>query len=145
MKVFEKTFEIRWADLDPNFHLRHSAYADLCAATRFQYLASIGYTMEKFAKIKIGPVIFKETTSYIREVLPNDSVKVNCKIAGLSKDGRKWKMFHEIFRESDNKLSATIEIDGAWLDVVQRKVVSPPDDLKTIMTTLPQTDQFVEL
>lgn len=145
MEVFEKTFEIRWADLDPNFHLRHSAYADLCAATRFQYLASIGFTMERFAKIKIGPIIFKETTCYLKEVLPNERVRVNCRVAGLSEDGRKWKMFQELFRSSDDKLAATLEIEGAWFDITQRKVVPPPGDLKETMSSLPRTDNFIDL
>lgn len=145
MEVFEKKFEIRWSDLDPNFHLRHTAYGDMCAATRFHYLASIGFTMEQFAKLKVGPILFKETITYIKEVLPNDSVRVNCRIAGLSEDGRKWKMFQEIFRDSDGKLSATLEIDGAWFNIVDRKVAQPPEHLKEIMKSLPKTDSFVDL
>ncbi|MCJ8275576.1 MAG: thioesterase family protein [Bdellovibrionales bacterium] len=142
MKFYEKTFEIRWADLDPNFHLRHTAYGDMCAATRFQYLASLGFTIERFAEIKVGPVIFKETISYLKEVRPNDRVRVNCQICGLSEDGRKWKMFHEIFRESDGEMSATLEIDGAWLDIVKRKIAPPPEDLKQKMNAQPRPDNF---
>jgi acyl-CoA thioester hydrolase len=142
MEFFEKTFEVRWSDLDPNFHLRHTAYADMCAATRFQYLASLGFTMKKFAEIKVGPVIFKENISYLKEVSPNDRVRVNCQVAGLSEDGRKWKMFHQIFRESDGEIAATLEVHGAWLDIVKRKVSMPPEDLQKIMSEQPRPDNF---
>ena len=32
--IFTHTVEVRWSDLDANQHMRHSAYADLCVASR---------------------------------------------------------------------------------------------------------------
>lgn len=40
-EVFEQEYHVRWSDLDPNMHMRHTAYADLCATTRFSYLESL--------------------------------------------------------------------------------------------------------
>ena len=141
-EVFEQEFHIRWSDLDPNMHMRHTAYGDLGAATRFAYLNSLGFTMKKFAELKIGPIIFTENLSYMAEVLPGDRVKVNVRISGLSKAGHKWKMHQEFFRVSDGKLAATLDITGAWFDVVQRKVSKPPEILHEKMEALPKTDGF---
>lgn len=47
-EVYFLEFHVRWSDLDPNMHLRHTAYNDMCAATRFSYLESLGFTMAKF-------------------------------------------------------------------------------------------------
>ena len=145
MDVFEQEFSVRWSDLDPNFHMRHSAYTDLCAATRFSYLESLGMTHQKFAEMKIGPILFNENMSYFNEVRPNDKVIVNVKISGQSKDGRKWKMRHEIKRKSDGKLAAQLEVSGAWFDVVNRKVTTAPATLLEKVESLPRTEDFQEL
>ena len=39
MDVYSKKVEIRWSDLDPNFHLRHSVYYDWGAYTRISFLS----------------------------------------------------------------------------------------------------------
>ncbi len=144
-EVFNQEFHIRWADLDPNGHMRHSAYADLCATTRFDYLDSLGFTMKKFNELRIGPIIFNENIHYLSEVLPGDSVVVNIKVNGLSEDGRKWKMFHQVMKKSDGKVAATIEISGAWFDLVKRKVTFPPEILQEKIKQIPKTEDFKTL
>lgn len=141
-EVFSQIFHVRWSDLDPNLHMRHTSYLDLCAATRFSYLEHLGFNMQKFAELKVGPVIFSEHIKYLSEVRAGEKVRVNVRIAGLSEDGLKWKMHQEIFKESDGKLAATLEIAGAWFDVVKRKLQVPPDILKSKMNQLPKTEDF---
>ena len=144
-KIFEREFHVRWSDLDPNFHMRHSAYADLCAATRFDYLGSLGFTMEKFNELRMGPIIFNESLNYFKEVRSGDQVRVNVQISGLSKDGRKWKMHQEMFRASDDQLVATLDISGAWFNLVTRKVAEPPALLRDQVETVPRTADFKEI
>ena len=36
-------FDVRWADLDPNQHVRHTAYADYGTHVRMSWLASAGF------------------------------------------------------------------------------------------------------
>ena len=143
--IFEQEYHVRWSDLDPNMHMRHTAYADLCAATRFSYLESLGFTMEKFAELKIGPIIFNENVSYLSEIRSGEKVMVDVRIAGLSEDGRKWKMVQRVRRKSDGKMAATLEILGAWFDVVERKVTTAPEILQSKMDQLPKTEDFKTL
>ncbi len=144
-EVFTHEYHVRWSDLDPNMHMRHTAYADMCAATRFAFLDSLGFTSKKFAEIKTGPIIFKEEINYLSEVRGGDKVRVNVRISALSKKGHKWKMFHEMFRVSDGKMAATLEISGAWFSLTDRKVVLPPQDLHATVEKLPKTDDFQEI
>ncbi len=144
-EVFSQSFHVRWSDLDPNLHMRHTAYLDVCAATRFSYLENLGFDMRKFSELQVGPVIFSEYIQYKSEVLAGDKVRVNVRIAGLSEDGRKWKMHQEIFKESDGKLAATLDISGAWFSLVKRKLQEPPEILKSKMNQLPRTDDFQKL
>lgn len=40
--AYRLSFIPRWADLDPNRHLRHTAYADYATPVRFSYLTENG-------------------------------------------------------------------------------------------------------
>ena len=44
MTEYKKKVEIRWSDLDPNFHLRHSVYYDWGAFVRMSFLTEHGLT-----------------------------------------------------------------------------------------------------
>lgn len=46
MEQFSKEIQIRWSDLDPNFHLRHSVYYDWGAWCRVEFLNEFGLTAE---------------------------------------------------------------------------------------------------
>lgn len=59
MKYIKK-IELRWSDLDPNFHLRHSAYYDFGAYCRISFLHEHGVTAKVMHENKIGPVLFRE-------------------------------------------------------------------------------------
>lgn len=143
-KIYECSFEVRWSDLDANFHVRHSAYADYCASARVYCLADAGFPLEKFAKVQIGPILFKETLQYLKETPANVHVKVNMAIAGRSADGRKWRIRHELFRSSDNAKVAVVEVEGAWMSTALRKIVIPPPDLATAFDDVARTADFAE-
>lgn len=139
---YEKTFEVRWSDLDANFHVRHSAYADYCATTRLLCLSENGFSMGQFAQENVGPVLFKETLNYLKEIPADTQVKVNVQITGLSQDGRKWKIRHEIFRTIDGARSAIVEVEGAWMSTRLRKIVEPPPALKLVFEQMKKSSDF---
>ncbi|MBI3718876.1 MAG: hypothetical protein HY252_09835, partial [Sphingobacteriales bacterium] len=49
-----KLVEVRWADLDPNFHVLHSKYYDFGAYIRMSYLTENGITPEALSQHHIG-------------------------------------------------------------------------------------------
>lgn len=144
-EVFSQEYHVRWSDLDPNFHVKHTSYADLCATVRTEYLEFIGMGIFELGKLKIGPVLFSEYIQYRNEIRPSDKIIVNVAIGGLSDDGRKFRMCHEIFRKSDGALAATLEIKGAWFDLEKRKVTVPPQFILEKMSTLPRSKDFVKI
>ena len=133
---FTKTFEVRWSDLDPNVHVRHSAYPDYCAAARIDLLNKHGFGMHKFAELQLGPVLFKETTCFLKELLANDRVKVNMTVAEMSDTGHKWTIHHELFRESDGEKVATVTVEGAWMSMKLRKITPPPEELLKVFESI---------
>ena len=57
---YSKTYEVRWADMDPNRHLRHSVYLDYAAQTRVALFSDYGLPIDEIAKMGLGPILFRE-------------------------------------------------------------------------------------
>jgi len=59
---FEVKFNTKWSDFDPNRHMRHTAYNDYAAEVRVRFFQEHGLSINEFAKLNIGPILFKEET-----------------------------------------------------------------------------------
>lgn len=132
MEPYSKTFDIRWADLDPNLHMRHTAYNDYAAHVRLCFLSDKGFDLKKFNQLGMGPVLFREETKYFKEVFSGDQLTVAVVVDSVSPDGRKWTIKHELTNSQGTKV-AEITVDGAWLDLKTRKIVAPPPELMAAM------------
>jgi acyl-CoA thioester hydrolase len=140
---FSMPIALRWADLDPNGHVRHSVYYDWGAMARIAYLDGRGVGLAWMAKNQIGPVLFREEARFLHEVRWGDQLQIDLSLAAASNDGRKWRMRHRILRGAD--VVTTIEIDGAWLDLRARRIVVPPDDIVRAFAGVARADDFAVL
>jgi acyl-CoA thioester hydrolase len=141
--LFTLPIPIRWADLDPNGHVRHSVYYDWGAAARITFLEGKGVGVAWMARQGVGPVLFREEARFQRELRFGDQLEVDLRLAAASPDGRKWRMRHRILRGAE--LTATIEVEGAWLDLRARKIVVPPAELVLACEALARTEDFAAL
>ena len=141
MQSFSTKVEIRWADLDPNFHVLHSKYFDFGAYCRMCFLTKNGITVPLMQEYNIGPIIFREECLFKREINFGDEVTITLKLHKLSEDYRKWTMVHELLLGADT-LAAEITVDGAWMDTKIRKVASPPEAFKKGFDAIPKTGNF---
>lgn len=137
-----KDVEIRWSDLDPNFHLRHSVYYDYGAYCRINFLFDTGITEEVMRQHAIGPVLFREECFFKSEIKFGDKISISLKLRFVTADFRKFSMVHEIFKNG-NELAALLIIDGAWMHTERRKIVSPPQIVIDSLDKIPKTDDFV--
>ena len=144
MQNFQKQFDVIWADLDPNRHMRHTAYNDYAAQVRVAFMDDNGIGFDEMEKLHLGPVLFREETLFLAEVRMGEHITVDLQIAGLSLDGERWKMVHQVFK-SDGALSAVITVEGAWIDMVKRKLKPPPENLVSKLNELPKTADFREI
>src|SRR6478672_2850852 len=101
MKEFIKTLEVRWSDLDPNFHMLHSRYYDIGAYCRMSYMVDNGLSQELMAAQHIGPILFREECIFKRELRFGDSVKVDVEITKATPDFARWSMVHQIWKNED--------------------------------------------
>jgi acyl-CoA thioester hydrolase len=126
------TYHVRWAEMDPNGHMRHSAYADFAADQRVAFLGQKGFDLRKFAELRLGPILFREETKFLKEVHLGEAIRVDGRVASLSEDGSRWTIVHTLYK-ADGRVAATVTVDGAWLDLDKRKLRLPPPELADIM------------
>lgn len=141
MEQYSKKVEIRWADLDPNFHVLHSKYYDFGAYCRMAFLTTHGMTPANMTAHNIGPIIFREECIFKREIRFGDELEVFLKLSKCNEDASRWSMVHELWINGDT-LAARINIDGAWIDTKLRKLAIPPSIFKTGFDLIPKTADF---
>lgn len=138
---FVKEFEVKWADLDPNRHMRHTAYNDYAAHMRVKILEEVGLSMPKLEEWKMGPILFREETIFHREVGMEGAIKITASLIKARKDASRWSFIHEMFREDGIK-AATITVDGAWIDLMKRKLTAPPTNVAELFLNIPRDSKF---
>jgi acyl-CoA thioester hydrolase len=144
MEIFSMPVQLRWSDLDPNFHLRHSVYYDWAAMCRIDYLNQKGLTPAVLQKLQFGPIIFREECVFRKEIKYGDTIQINLKLAKGRRDYSRWTIIHEIKKQED-VLCAVVTIDGAWLNIVERKLFIPPAEVAAVFAQMPVGDDFLWL
>lgn len=141
---FKVNFTTKWADFDPNRHMRHTAYNDYAAEVRVRYFFKNNLSINQFAKLNIGPILFHEETFFYKEIHMGESITINLELEGISKNAERWRFRHLVYNEK-NKLAAEIKVYGAWIDLVKRKLTIPPQKFHTIFSKLEKSENFKEI
>ena len=136
-----KKVEIRWSDLDPNYHLRHSVYYDFGAYCRMCFLFDNNITDQYMRQQRIGPILFREECSFKREIIFGDDISITLQLKSVSADFRKFSMVHHIYK-NDAALAAVLTIDAAWMHTGLRKVIAPPQEVIQTIEVLDKTKDF---
>lgn len=139
---FSKKVSLRWSDLDPVGHIRHSVYYDLCASMRLEMLAQIGLSVQEMQTLGMGPVLFQESCQFRRELRFGDDITLSFKLKGLPSDLSRFAFRHEFYR--GDTFCARLEVTGAWIDTRKRKLTLPPPAFAEKFALLPKTDDFSE-
>jgi len=141
---FQISFNTKWSDFDPNRHMRHTAYNDYAAEVRVRYFQEHGLSINKFAILNIGPILFKEETAFLKEIHIGENITVNMTLEESSKGLERWKFSHQILNEK-GKLSAEVKVYGAWIDLQKRKLTGLPSAYQHIFYDLPKSENFKEI
>lgn len=132
MEAILQRMQVRWADLDPNFHLRHSVYYDWGAMCRIEFLNKAGLSWKRMQQLQIGPIILREECIFKKEIRPDDVVTIDINLIKAKKDYSRFTIRHKIKKEP-GIISAILTVDIAWLNVLTRKLaVLPQEDIKLL-------------
>jgi len=74
----------------------------------------------------------------------SERVAIELRIAGLSEDGSRFRIRHDLYKE-DGRHAAAHEVTGAWFDMKTRKLMQPPAALAEIFRNLTHSDDFAEI
>jgi len=143
MEQYLKPIEIRWADLDPNFHLRHSVYYDYAAYCRICFLEEHGLSVSLMEQLHFGPILFREEAVFRKEVRWGDKLTIDLQLTKSRKDFSRWSIRHQLFK-NENLLSAVITVDGAWINTKERKLATPPAHITDVFGKMPRSVDFIE-
>src|SRR3569832_720109 len=127
MDIFTLPVQVRWSDLDPNFHLRHSVYYDWGAMCWVAYLDKTGLTWQRMYQLQIGPIIFREECIFRREIRPGDPVTIDLKLLKAKKDFSRFTIQHTIMKNPET-VSAILTVDIAWINGLTRKLAVLPEE-----------------
>lgn len=141
MKEYSKKAEIRWADIDPNFHVLHSRYYDYAAFCRLSFMNEQGVTPTFLMENSIGLLLFREECVFKKEIKFGDDLAVNVKLANCNADGSRWSLVNELWINADT-LAAVITADGAWMDTNLRKLAIPPPICKSAFDLMPVSENY---
>ena len=142
MHDFITPIQIRWSDLDPNFHLRHSVYYDWGALCRIDFFNKYELRSSLMQQLHFGPILFREECSFRKEIHLDDEVKIDLKLTKCRQDFSRWSIQHKIYKNG-NKVSAILTVDGAWIDTNKRKLTVPPPQAVTVFEQMPRSEDFV--
>jgi|SRR5688572_29359137 acyl-CoA thioester hydrolase len=141
MENFSKEVQVRWSDLDPNVHLRHSVYYDWGAFCRIAFLDAHKLTTEVMQQLRIGPILFREECVFKKEIRLGDKVSISLQVLKAKKDFSRWTIQHTVVKNGDT-VSAIITVDGAWLDIAKRKLATPPSEVFGVFSQMPLDENF---
>jgi acyl-CoA thioester hydrolase len=76
----------------------------------------------KVSKQSFCPILFREEYVFRKEIGLSDTIFMHTKISKMRPDASRWSIVHE-FKNEEDKLCATITVDGAWMDTKLRKII----------------------
>jgi acyl-CoA thioester hydrolase len=141
MEQYLKSIDIRWADLDPNFHLRHSVYYDFGAYCRVSFLEEFGLPASLMEQLQFGPILFREEAVFRKEIRLGDKLTIDLQLTKSRKDFSRWSIRHQLVKSGDI-LSAVLTVDGAWINTSLRKLASPPPQITDVFNKMPHSPDF---
>jgi acyl-CoA thioester hydrolase len=141
MEEFKLDIQLRWSDLDPNFHLRHSVYYDWGALCRVDFLDRYELNAYAMQRLQVGPILFREECVFKREIRSGDKITIDLKLLKSRTDYSRWSIQHTI-RKNGETVSAILTVDGAWINTTQRKLAVPPLEVDKAFREMPLEGNF---
>jgi len=143
-EIFERNYVAGWTDVDPNGHLANTSYLGYAVNTRIAFFAASGFAPADFVRHRIGPVIKSDLTEYFREIVMLEVVRVTMENGGHSDDVSRFRVVNNFYKP-DGIHAARVTSIGGWLSLKERKLIEPPEELKTAWLRLTKTEDFEDL
>jgi acyl-CoA thioester hydrolase len=108
---------------------------------RYHFFWNHGFPPEKFEQIGMGPVYTAIHAEFLREVRLGETVTIDYTVSGLSPQGTRWKVHHDIFK-ANGKKAVSLDLEGVVLDMKSRKPTLPTPELLQLFEIIPRAQNF---
>ena len=106
---FTQQLSIRWADIDANYHLRHSVYYDFCAQHRIDILSSLGLIIQVMQQQHLY-LVYLGKNVYLKKKIPQDDIVfITTFLIKMKSDASCFSIRHEI--KNEQKLLAIVTVE----------------------------------
>ena len=136
--------QVLWSMIDANGHVRHSAYSDLCTQARSNLMIEIGLSMKECLRLGFGPVLFREETLFKREVRMDEHIYIEVELTNYDTVKSRFSIQHKLFKK-DGTLSAVVNVDGAFMNLKERKLTVLPTEVQELVLRIPKAEVYVQL
>ena len=76
-----------------------------------------------------------------KEIRLGDKVAISLQLLKAKKDFSRWTIQHTVVK-NDDSAAAILTVDGAWLDIVKRKLATPPPEVFGVFSQMPLAKNF---
>ena len=142
MEEYSRSYEIRWSDIDANGHVNYAAYIDAAGDLRYHFFTEHNFPTERFQQLGIGPIYTAINARFFREVRMGETVTITYALAGLSPQGARWMVHHNVLK-ANGKKAVSIDLEGTILDLATRKPILPIPELLQTFNLIPRMTDFV--
>lgn len=120
------TYERRIREIDLDFlgHVNHAKYLSMLEEARWELLAEQGFGFDRLRKEHISPVILGVNIQYKKEIVNRELITIETWTA--SPIGKVMSL-RQVIRKGNGQIGAEASITYGVMDLVQRKLVEPPD------------------
>jgi acyl-CoA thioesterase FadM len=91
-------------------------------------------------QLGIGPIYIAIHALFFREVRMGETVTIHYALSGLSPQGGRSKVHHDILK-SNGKKAVSIDLEGTILDLSTRKPVLPMPELLQTFNLIPRAKE----
>ena len=141
LNEYSGTYEIKPSDIDSNSHVNYAVYIDAAGDLRYRFFTEHDFPPERFVQLGIGPIYTDIHARFLREVLMGETITITYSLSGLSPQGSRWKVHHDILK-SNGKKAVSIDLEGAILHLAARKPVPPTPELLRTFNLVPRSTDF---
>ena len=98
-------------------------------------------TGDVLRQLNIGPIIFREECVFRKEIRFEDEITVDLQVTKAKKDFSRWSVRHDIIKNKE-VLAATLTLDLAWINTIERKLAIPPQEVINVIDSMPKHESF---
>src|SRR5919205_2283927 len=92
-------------------------------------------------QLQIGPILFREECVFRKEIRSGDEVRIDLQLIKARKDFSRWTFQHQITK-GEGITAAVLTVDGAWMNVIARKLTTPPEQVFSVFNAMPKHADF---